>query len=86
MIATIFRALIIAIIIAISIALIGQVSVVFNAGLQHSSILLSYFCFICYLFPVSRLLPLFVFVIASTVFKISIAITRTLWDVFSLRG
>ena len=86
MIETIFRVIIIIVILTLTLAVIGSVNVSYNVHFQYAELFVSFLHVIVYIIPVKKLLPLFVTAIALIVFRITVAVIKTLWDIFPLQG
>lgn len=87
MVETIFRVVIILLIITIIIAVLGSTSLNYNVSFSNFKVLFTSFLHcICYIVPIERLLPIFVTVVGFTVFRISISLLKTIWSLFPLQG
>ncbi|MCI9063414.1 MAG: hypothetical protein HFJ17_02260 [Clostridia bacterium] len=86
MIETIFRIAVIFIIVAVSLAIVGSVSVSFGITFQYGSLLMSFLQIVCYILPFQKLMPVFIIVIALTVYKIAVALVDVLWRVINIKG
>lgn len=87
MVQVIFRVLIIGVIIAITIGIIGTVS--FSWSLNTSTylqILANFLHVIYYVLPISRLSPLIYCFIGIMVFRIAIALIKTIWSLIPIDG
>ena len=87
MIETIFRGVVIAIIIAFVIGIIGSVS--FSWTLDTSpylSTLSSILAVVCYVLPIAQLSPIIVIFVASMVFRIIVSIIKTIWSLIPIKG
>lgn len=86
MIETIFRVILIVIIIAIVLAVACTLGITFDFPFEYTVLLLSFLHIVCYVIPFTKLLPIFVTVVSIVVFKVGIALLKTIWDLFPLRG
>lgn len=87
MVETIFRVILILLIISIIIAIMGSTSVSYNIGFSNYKVLFtSFLTCICYILPIKRLLPILVAVIGFTVLRITITLVKTIWELFPLSG
>lgn len=87
MVETIFRVILIVLIIAIVLAFISTVSLTFNIKMgNYSNVLSSFLSCICYILPFKKLLPIFGVVISVVCFKVMVSIIVTLWQIFPLKG
>lgn len=87
MVETIFRVIIILVIIVIVIAVLGSTSIAYNVSFSNfKALFISFMQVVCYLIPFKKLLPIFVCIVAFVVFKISVTLIKTVWDIFPLRG
>lgn len=86
MVETIFRVIIIILIIVIILAVLSSFSMNFNITFGYQNLLLSFLSCVCYVLPFKKLMPIFVCVIAFSVFKVGISVLKTLWDIFPLQG
>lgn len=86
MIETIFRVLVIIIIIGIVLAVVSSIGIPSIAVFEYSGLLSSFLKVICYIIPFSKLLPIFGGVVGFAVFKGAIALLRTVWDIFPIKG
>lgn len=87
MVETIFRCLVIALIIAFVVGIIGSVS--FSWTLDTSpylSTLSSILAVVCYVLPIAQLSPIIVIFVASMVFRIVVSIIRTIWSIMPISG
>lgn len=85
MVETAFRFVVIGIIIALVIGLIG--SVAFGWTLSTSSYLATLttiFSIIAYILPLGKLSPIIVILISSMVFRIVVAIIKTIWQLIPI--
>ena len=84
---TVFRFIVIGIIIAIVVGLIG--SVAFGWTLSTSTYLATLstiFSIIVYILPIGKLSPIITIFIASMVFRIVIAIIKAIWELIPISG
>lgn len=87
MIETIFRVLIIGVIVTVVLAFIGSISVAFNLSLGgHVNAIFQFVNFACYILPIGKLMPILLIIISLTVFKIAVSIIKTIWDILPLKG
>lgn len=87
MVETIFRVLLIILILTIVLAVLGTVSL--NYDLSFSSyvtLFKSFLSCVCYIIPFRKLLPIFAVVVGFVVFKMSISILKMIWQLFPLSG
>ncbi len=86
MIETIFRCIIIFLLIVVIMTVITSATVSFNLGTDYMHAL-TIFLYLCYkFFPFQKLLPLIVCSISFTVFKITVSLIKAVWEIFPLRG
>lgn len=86
MIETIFRVIIIVLIITIVLAVACSLGIMWNFPFQYTTLLLSLLNVVCYIFPFKKLIPMFVTVISIVVFKTGISLLKTIWAIFPLKG
>ena len=86
MVETIFRVAIILVLITVTLGILGSASASFNISNNFSEILLKFFVFACYLLPIKNLLPIFLFVISVVVFKTTVTIVKTIWNLLPIKG
>ena len=86
MIETIFRVIIILVIISVVLAVLGSFSINYGISFEFGELLLSFLHCVCYIVPFKKLLPIFVCVVGFVIFKISVSILKTLWAIFPLKG
>lgn len=84
MVETIFRVILIILVITIILAVVSTLGVNFNIGFSFNTdqFLQQILSVACYIFPFKALLPILVVIISVTLFKIGIAILKTIWDIF----
>lgn len=86
MIETIFRVIVIMLIISLILVVITSISIQLNLPFQYGGLLLSFLNVIFYFLPIGKLMPILVCVVSLTVFKIGISLLKTLWSIFPLKG
>lgn len=86
MVETIFRVIVILLIISLILVVISSISIQLNLPFQYGSLLLSFLSVVCYIFPLGKLMPILVCVVSLTIFKIGISLLKTLWSIFPLKG
>ena len=86
MVETIFRVIVILLIISLILVVISSLSVQLNLPFEYASLLLSFLNVVCYIIPLNKLMPILVCVVSITVFKIGISLLKTLWGIFPLKG
>lgn len=86
MVETIFRVIIILVLITVTLGVLASVSVTFDFGDNFSEVLFDFFAIACCLLPVKNLLPIFVFFISVVLFKTVISIVKTIWNLLPIRG
>lgn len=86
MIETIFRVIIILMLVAVVIAVVATLGVTFNLPFQYSTLLISFLHIVCYVLPFKKLIPIFVTVISVVVFKISVSLLKTIWQLLPIKG
>lgn len=87
MVETIFRVLVIVILITVVISIIGSIAVDYELSFTKFKFLFTVFLtYVVYIVPFNKLLPIFTISIAVTVFKIAIAIGTKLWDLLPMSG
>lgn len=86
MIETIFRVLVILVIVTVALTFLSSLSVTFSFPFQYGDLLNSFLSIVYYILPFNKLMPIFVFVISITIFKISISLIKTIWDIFPMKG
>ena len=87
MVETIFRVVIIGIIIAIVVGILGTVSFGWTLNTsQYLATLSSILAIIFYILPIKKLMPIIVIFIASMVFRIAVSLISTIWDLIPIRG
>lgn len=86
MVETIFRVIIILMLIIIVLAVLGSFSITYQVSFDYGALLLSFLHCVCYILPFKQLLPIFVCVVGFTIFKIGVSILKTLWSIFPLNG
>lgn len=85
MVETIFKTIIIIMIITIVFAVIGNLSVSYHLSIApYVSVLTSFLSVVFYIIPFKKLLPIFVIVIAFSVFRIAISILKTIWSILPI--
>lgn len=87
MVVTVFRILIIGVIVAITIGALGVVS--FSWNLQTSSYLqglTSFLHVIYYVIPIGKLSPIIFCYVALMGFRITVSIIKTIWQLIPIRG
>lgn len=85
MIETIFKTIIIIMMITIVFAVIGNLSISYNLSISsYVSVLTSFLSVVFYIIPFKKLLPIFVIVIAFSVFRIAISILKTIWSILPI--
>jgi hypothetical protein len=86
MIETIFRVIVILMLVAVVIAVIATLGITFNLPFQYSTLLLSFLHVVCYILPFGKLMPIFITVISVVVFKISVSLLKTIWQLLPIKG
>lgn len=87
MISVIFRVIVLVIIITIVVAFLGSTGIAFSLGIeQYTDLFLSFMKCVAYIIPINKLLPILGISIAVIVFKISVSIIKTLWNILVVRG
>jgi len=87
MIETIFRAIIITLIITIVLGVLGSIAINYNLSLSpYISILQNFLSVVFYIFPFNKLKPIFIAIIGFSVYKIAISILKTIWNILPIRG
>ena len=86
MVETIFRIIIILVLITVTLGVLASCSVTFGFGDNFSDVLFDFFAVACCLLPVKNLLPIFVFMISVVVFKTTISIVKTIWNLLPIKG
>ncbi len=87
MIETIFRVLIIGVIVTVVLAFIGSISVAFDLSLGgYIDFIFQYINLACYILPIGKLMPILLIIISINVFKIAVSIIKTIWDILPLKG
>ena len=87
MVETIFRAIIITLIITIVVGVLGSIAINYNLSLAgYTNVLRSFLCVVFYIFPFNKLKPIFIAVIGFSVYKIAISVLKTLWNILPIRG
>ena len=87
MVQTIFRIIVIGIIIAFVIGIIGTVSWGWNLDTSpYLSTLSSILAVVLYVIPIGKLSPILVIFISSMVFRFVITVIKTVWDLIPIRG
>ena len=87
MVAVIFKVAVYGILVSIVIGLIGTVS--FSWTLNTSTYLqglANFLHIIYYVIPIGKLSPIIFCYVAFTIFKIVIAVIKTIWQIFPVRG
>lgn len=85
MVETIFKTIIIIMMITIVFAVIGNLSISYNLSISsYVSVLTSFLSVVFYIIPFKKLLPIFVIVIAFSVFRIAISILKTIWSILPI--
>lgn len=87
MIYSIFRAILILAVISIVLAVIVTIGGTFNIGISFAinEFLRNVLAVCVYVVPFGALLPIFAAVVSLTLFKITVSILKTVWDVFPFR-
>lgn len=84
---TVFRFIVIGIIVAIVIGFIGSVTFGWTLSTsEYLTILSTIFSIILYILPIGKLSPIITIFIASMVFRIVIAIIKAIWELLPIRG
>lgn len=87
MIASIFRVIVIVIIITIIVAFLGTSGLAFSFGIsKYTDFFLSFTKCVAYIIPIRKLLPILGVSVAVTCFNASISIVKTLWNILVIRG
>lgn len=87
MIETIFRVLVIGIIIMVILAIIGTVSVSFNLSFTgFGTALSSFLACVFYIIPIEKLFPVIACSIGLLCLRITISIVANLWRILPVRG
>lgn len=86
MIETIFRVIIILMLVTVVIAVVATLGITFNLPFQYSTLLLSFLHIVCYVLPFNKLMPIFITVISVVVFKISVSLLKTIWQLLPISG
>lgn len=86
MLQIIFRILVIVLITMVVVSIIGTLGVTFNFGFQYASLLLTFLQIVCYVLPFKKLLPIFIVVISIVVFKITVSLIKTIWQLLPISG
>lgn len=86
MIETIFRVIIIVVLISITLGVIGSLSVTFDFSDNFSDVLFNFFAIACCLLPIKNLMPIFLFFVSIVVFKTTINIVKTIWNLLPISG
>lgn len=87
MVETIFRVVVIGILIGVTVAIIGTVA--FSWTLETSpylSGLANFLHVIYYVLPIAKLSPIIIIFISSMVFRIVVTIVKTIWDLIPISG
>ena len=85
MVQTIFRIIVIGIIIAFVIGIIGTVSWGWNLDTSpYLSTLSRILAVVCYVIPISKLSPILIIFISSMLFRIVVRIVKTVWDLIPI--
>ena len=87
MVETIFRAIVITLIITIVLGVLGSIAVNYNLSLSnYIGFLRGFLSVVFYIFPFNKLKPIFIAVIGFSVYKIAISTLKTIWNILPIRG
>lgn len=86
MIETIFRVLVILMLIMIVISIVATLGITFNLPFKYTNLLVSFLSIVCYVLPFNKLMPLFAVVVSIVVFKISVSLVKTIWQMLPISG
>ncbi len=86
MIEIIFRIIIIIMIVTVVVAVVSTLGITFNLPLNYINLFISFLHIICYVLPFKKLMPIFLVVISIVVFKTSVSILKTIWQLLPIKG
>lgn len=87
MLQIIFRILVIVVIIMVVVSIIATLGITFNFSFGgYASLLLSFLQIVCYVLPFKRVLPILIAVISIVIFKITVSLIKTIWQLLPIRG